>query len=42
MMYAMHANAQELFVVGDRETRRLIFKMEQVLLPIPDVGEPLC
>lgn len=33
MMFAVDANAQELFVVGDRESRKLIAKMEQVLLP---------
>lgn len=35
MMFAIDANAQELFAIGDREARRLIAKMEQVLLPHP-------
>lgn len=35
MMFAVDANAQELFAIGDRESQRLIAKMEQVLLPSP-------
>jgi hypothetical protein len=41
MMYAVQANAQELFVIGDKESRKLMLKMEQVLLPSPSFSGAL-